>query len=46
MNLEKLDKIFELTKEVLLTYDSDDSHEKDVKAIQQLELESIYGLWS
>lgn len=36
MNLEKLDTIFELTTEVLLTYRSDGSGEKDTDAIQRL----------
>jgi hypothetical protein len=36
VNLGKLDKILELTKQVLLTYDCDDLCENDAEVIQRL----------
>lgn len=42
MNLEKLNKMFELTSEVLLRHNHNDSHENDAEIIQRLNNE----LWN
>jgi hypothetical protein len=48
MDLEKLDKMFELTREIILTHNCDDSCGNDTEIIQQLNDElwnAGYNTW-